>query len=116
MQNQDHITNILPRSIENIKAVLLHYFPNRPHSEIEEYALKLLDEREFQLNEIFEVAKKVNENMDYLRTQLQDERLTISNCFTYGADAVLEHRHLAGSKNRILINNGLKESIRNNSN
>lgn len=113
MKSTNQVINIFPRNLENIKSILLHYFPTRPHSEIEEFAFKLYDEREFQLDEIIEVAQMVRDNVDYLLTHLRADRLTVAVSFGYGADAVLEGREIKGSENGKLITAGLKERISN---
>ena len=103
--------NIYPRSIENIRALLLHFFPKHPHSEINEFAHKLYDERKLELIEIEEVARQLDTHYDVLQAELREDQLTLSNAFHYGEDALINYPKLNGSKNRNRITGLLRNRI-----
>ena len=58
--------NIYPRTVKNIKAVLLYYFPKTSHSEIDKYAERLYDQRILQLNEIEYGSYIISKNRDLI--------------------------------------------------
>ena len=58
--------DIYPRTLENIKAVLLYYFPNESHTSINKYAKKVYDSRELPLNELEWLCETIVNNKDLL--------------------------------------------------
>jgi hypothetical protein len=62
MQLPEASTNIYPRTVDNIKAILEFYFPYETHSEIEETALKLYEKRGVALNQLEFTSKFVAEH------------------------------------------------------
>ncbi len=111
MIKPDQSANIYPRSIENIRAVLLHFFPKHSHSEINEFTHKLYDERKLVLLEIEEVAKQVNKHYDVLEADLRPDQITLSNAFKYGEDALINFPEIRGSHNRTRITENLRKRI-----
>ena len=59
--------DIYPRTLENIKAVLLYYFPKTSHSEIDKNAERIYDERKFRLNELEYCCEIVSKNENVIR-------------------------------------------------
>ncbi len=107
----DKSANIYPRSVENVRAVLLHFFPKHAHSEINEFSHKLYDERKLELIEIEDVARQVNKHYDVLQADLREDQLTLSNAFHYGEDALINYPKFSGSKNRTQITTNLRKRI-----
>lgn len=102
-----------PRSVENIKALLLHFFPNRSHSEIDEFAHKLHNERELELIEIEDVCRQVNKHFDVLKNEIRKEMLTVSCAYSYGKEALYIYPENRGSAARLRIIEELRKSIMN---
>lgn len=59
--------NIYPRTLENITAVLLFYFPKTSHSEINKNAERVYDQRKLKLNELEYVSCIVSKNVNVIR-------------------------------------------------
>jgi hypothetical protein len=78
----DSKDNIYPKNIENIEAIMSFFFPN----------LKL--EAEFLLvtklstNQIEFIAKKTAENLEFFKTNVGINGLTIINLMNYGISAI----------------------------
>ncbi|MDT0677002.1 hypothetical protein [Autumnicola musiva] len=81
--------NIYPRSIKNIKALLL----------------------KLELIAIEEVARPLNTHYDVLQAELREDQLTLSNAFHYGEDALINYPKLNGSKNWNRITGHLRNRI-----
>ena len=54
--------NIYPRNVENIKAILLYYFPKEKHTNIDLFSDKLYDERILALNEIEYISEFISKH------------------------------------------------------
>lgn len=109
----DKSANIYPRSIENIRALLLHFFPNHPHSEIDDFALKLYDNRQEELYEIEKICMQVNKNFVVLKNEIRKEMLTVSCAYSYGKEALYIYPENRGSAPRLRIIEKLRKSIMN---
>ncbi|WP_338357512.1 hypothetical protein [Yeosuana marina] len=59
--------DVYPRTLENIKAVLLYYFPKKSHTEINKNAERIYDQRMFKLNELEYCCEIVTKNEDLIR-------------------------------------------------
>jgi len=59
--------DVYPRTIENIRAVLLYYFPKTSFSEIDKNAERVYDERKFKLNELEYCCEIATKNVDLIR-------------------------------------------------
>lgn len=99
----DSSQNVYPYSEENIRAILDFYF------EIPDGNLKsLLTQKELSLNQIEYIAKRVSENIDYLKKHIKS--LTISNSMKYGIDALtVTEKKWRGTQSRNAITRGLRE-------
>ena len=67
--------DIYPRTLENIKAVLLYYFPKEKHSAINEYAVELYDERKLDLNKIEYLAEIISNNISLFQSHYKSHIL-----------------------------------------
>ena len=77
--------NIYPRTVENIKAILLYYFPHEKHSILDGYAVKVYDERIIALNELEWVCEQIHENkelFDHLYPKRKNMPSEISMSYT----------------------------------
>ncbi|WP_299061707.1 hypothetical protein [uncultured Polaribacter sp.] len=59
--------DVYPRTLENIEAVFLYYYPEEKHSTINKYAAKLYDERVMQLNEIEFVSEVIATHSEIIK-------------------------------------------------
>ncbi|WP_339655339.1 hypothetical protein [uncultured Maribacter sp.] len=59
--------DVYPRTLENIKAVLLFYFPRISHTEIDVNAERVYDQRKFKLNELEHCCAVVSKNEKVIR-------------------------------------------------
>lgn len=100
-----------PRSVENIKALLLYFFPKHPHSEIDDFSIKLYDDRKLELIEIEEVARQVNKHYALLQGEILKERLTVSCAFSYVNEAIYVYPDNRGSAARLRIIENLRNAI-----
>jgi hypothetical protein len=103
----DSSQNIYPCSEENIRAILDFYF------EIPEGNLNyVLTRTGLSINQIEYIAKRVSENIDYLKKHIKS--LTISNAMKYGVDALtVSEKKWQGTQSRNTITRGLRELILN---
>lgn len=111
MTTPNKTANIYPRSLENIRALLLHFFPDHSHSEVNDFTHELYNNRRLELNEIEFVARQVQKHYDVLQADLRPDQLTLSNAFGYGEDAIYKFPKLNGSHNRNRITKNLRERI-----
>ncbi len=92
--------NIYPRTLENIKFVLLHYFPTGTHSEIEEEAARINENRGLELNQIEFAAKNVAEHNRYISELLDHKGLSLHNLINYGTQALYDFPNENSTKSR----------------
>jgi hypothetical protein len=57
--------DIYPRTLENIKAVLLYYFPNEKHSKIDSFGEEIYDNRKIELNVLEYLCQIISENRQF---------------------------------------------------
>lgn len=87
---------------------LLNYYFDTPFGDIE----WLYKQREWSLNQVEYVAKKVNLHYKFLCDKIGASGITVSNFMMYGIDAVFKHPSIwRGSKSRIAIIKTLHEAI-----
>ncbi len=82
--------NIYPRTLENVRYILLHYFPTRTHTEIEEEAAWIYENRGLELNQIEFAAKNVSEHYQYISELLDNKGLSFHNLMNYGTQALYD--------------------------
>lgn len=54
--------DVYPRTLENVRAVLLYYFPKISHTEIDKNAERVYDERKMKLNELEYACEVISRN------------------------------------------------------
>jgi hypothetical protein len=77
--------DIYSRTLENIKAVLLFYFPNETHGSINNFADKVYDERIIALNQLEWLCEVIDKNKELFRRlypRRDNMASTISMAFT----------------------------------
>jgi len=77
--------NIYPRNIDNIEAILFHYF-SFPISETKKYAFKLYDNNQLELNQIEYIARKMSENISFFESKTVI-KTTLSKVMGFGIAA-----------------------------
>jgi hypothetical protein len=102
--------DIYPRTLENIKAVLLYYFPEEKHSTINIYAAKLYDERVFQINEIEYIAEIIYNHSAIFKKHYHDLSIQATFNACYNALFVAEENWNI-SKNGVVIFKTIKEEL-----
>ncbi len=75
MQLPESSSNIYPRSVENIKAILEFYFQFETHTEITETAVQLYERRGVALNQLEYTAKFVTKHRDEIRKIITNRSL-----------------------------------------
>ena len=101
--------DIYPRTLENITAVLLYYFPKFSHSEIDKNAERVYDQRKFQLNELEHCCEITTKNVDLIRQYYQG--IDINTLLYVGRGVLFEDEStLTGDRGKKLkaIKEGLK--------
>jgi hypothetical protein len=106
-------TNIYPRTLENIKAVLLYYFPNEKHSAINDFAATLYDDRKLELNEIEFIAEIINTNQEVFDSLFKKNYINVLETFFNSAHQALfdEENEWSGSDNRLIILKTIKDQL-----
>ncbi|MDO1514342.1 hypothetical protein Q2T41_16935 [Maribacter confluentis] len=90
--------NIYPRTLENIKAVLLFYFPKISHGEINASAEKVYDQRKFKLNELEYCCEVLSKNESLIREYYKSLDLNI--LLVVGYSVLFEDEKRWGSTSR----------------
>jgi len=75
MQLPKSSSNIYPRSVENIKAILAFYFPFENHTEIAETAVQLHEKRGVDLNQLEHTAMFVAKYRNEIRKIITSQSL-----------------------------------------
>ena len=101
--------NIYPRTLENIKAVLLFYFPKISHSEINASAEKVYDQRKFKLNELEHCCAVVSKNEKVIRKYYKALNLNI--LLIVGYDVIFEDENNWGGTSRREKMKGIKAEL-----
>lgn len=102
--------DVYPRTLENIEAVFLYYYPEEKHSTINKYAAKLYDERVMQLNEIEYIAETVYKHSAVFKKHYNDLSLQSTFNACYQALFVAEE-DWNNSKNGIVIFKTIKQEL-----
>jgi hypothetical protein len=102
--------DVYPRTLENITAVLLHYFPNKSHTEINKNAERIYDQRKFKLNELEYCAEIVTKNEDLIRQYYNG--LDINILLVIGYDVLFEDESTWRTGDRARKLRGIKEGLK----
>ena len=103
--------NIYPRTIENMKAILLYYFPLEKHSIVDEYAAKVYDERIIALNQLEWLCKTIYDNKELLNHLYPNaENMPAKISMSYTAIFEDESKWKNGKPGLIILNT-LKEHL-----
>ena len=101
--------NIYPRTLENIKAVLLFYFPKNSHAEINKNADRVYDQRKFQLNELEYCCEIMTKNVNLVRKYYSG--IDINTLLVVGYDILFEDESKWGGKERKQKMIGIKNEL-----
>tara|TARA_R110000796_G_scaffold133143_1_gene248677 strand:- start:58 stop:378 length:321 start_codon:yes stop_codon:yes gene_type:complete len=101
--------DIYPRTIENIKAVLLFYFPKTSHSEIDVNAERVYDQRKFKLNELEYCCDVVSKNEKVIRQFYK--ALDLNMFLVVGYDVLFEEEISWGGTSRREKMTGIKAGL-----
>lgn len=101
--------DVYPRTLENIKAVLLYYFPRASHSEINENAERVYDQRKFKLNELEYCCAIVSKNERIIRQYYS--AINVNTLLVVGYDVLFKDESQWGGTERTRKIAGIKESL-----
>ncbi|PVW16270.1 hypothetical protein [Marixanthomonas spongiae] len=101
--------DVYPRTLENIKAVLLHYFPKTSHTEIDKNAERIYDQRKFKLNELEYCCEVVTKNVDVIREYYK--ALDLNILLIVGYDVLFEDEKKWGGTSRRAKLEGIKAKL-----
>lgn len=63
--------NIYPRTIENVRAIFLYFFPTAKNSDVDEATSEFYDDRRYDLNLIEFYAEMVADNEDFFKVEFK---------------------------------------------
>jgi len=101
--------DVYPRTLENIKAVLLFYFPKTSHSEIDKNAERVYDQRKFKLNELEYCCEVVSKNEDIIRQYYR--AIDLNTLLVVGYDVLFEDEKKWGGTSRREKLEGIKAGL-----
>ena len=101
--------DVYPRTLENIKAVLLYYFPKASNSEINENAERVYDQRKFKLNELEYCCAIVSKNEKLIRQYYKV--IDINTLLVVGYDVLFKEEGSWGGSDRTRKIKGIKEGL-----
>ena len=90
--------DIYSRTLENIRAVLLYYFPKSSHSEVNKNAERVYEERKMKLNELEYCCEIVTKNEDLIREYYRG--IDINTLVVVGYDVLFEDESKWGGVQR----------------
>ena len=102
--------DVYPRTLENIKAVLLYYFPKSSHSEVNTNAERVYEQRKFQLNELEYCCKITSNNVDLIRKYYNG--IDINTLLVVGYDVLFKDESKWGGTGRREKLNGIKSELK----
>lgn len=101
--------DIYPRTLENIKAVMLYYFPDSSHSEVNKNAERIYDQRRFKLNELEYAAYIISKNESLIREYYN--ALNMNILLVIAHELLFEDESSWGTNDRGKKLRGIKERL-----
>tara|TARA_R110002049_G_scaffold168278_2_gene334849 strand:- start:1181 stop:1501 length:321 start_codon:yes stop_codon:yes gene_type:complete len=102
--------DVYPRTLENIKAVLLYYFPKASHSEININSERIYDQRKFNLNELEYCCEVVSKNEPVIRQFYKS--IDINILLVVGYDVLFKDESSWGGSERTLKIKAIKNRLK----